>query len=154
VPDWHRNAVVDSLDVHQIKDSNGDGQGDFPGLVSALDYLDGLGVQCLWLLPIFDTPNRDNGYDVRDYYRLEESLGTPGDFATLLEQAQERGIRILVDLPFNHTSVEHSWFQHARKDRKSHYHDYYIWADTPPEDGEEKLIFGEQQGGNWCYEEA
>ena len=152
MPDWHRNAVIYSLDVHQFKDSNGDGQGDFPGLTSALDYLDGLGVQCLWLLPIFDTPNRDNGYDVRDYYRLDPSLGTPGEFATLLEQAQERGIRVLVDLPFNHTSVEHAWFQQARSDRTSPYHDYYVWADQPPEHGEEKLIFGDEQGGNWCYE--
>ena len=154
MPDWHRNAVVYSLDVHKFKDSDGDGLGDFAGLVSTLDYLQGMGVDCLWLLPVFDTPNCDNGYDVRDYYRLDATLGSAGDFARLLEAAQERGIRVLLDLPFNHTSTEHAWFQEARKDRRSKYHDYYIWVDQPPEDGEEKLIFGEEQGGNWCYEEG
>src|SRR5690606_35530142 len=109
------------------------------------------GIDCLWLLPVFDSPNRDNGYDVRDYYRLDRRLGNFGQFAELLDAAHARGMRVLLDLPVNHSSDQHAWFQEACRDRNSPCHDYYVWADEKPDGGEEKLIFGAEQGGNWCY---
>lgn len=148
---WYKNSIFYSLDVQSFMDGNGDGVGDFEGLANCLGYLKGLGVDCLWLLPIFDSPDRDNGYDVRDYFSLHHHLGNYGDFAHFLEEAENHAIRVLVDLPVNHTSAEHPWFQQARSDPDSHYHHYYIWCDEPPEDGEEKLILGEEQGGNWTH---
>lgn len=149
--DWYRNAIVYSLDVGSFKDSDNDGLGDFRGLTGALDYLQGMGVDCIWLLPVFDTPDRDNGYDVRDYFRLDARMGNFGQFAELLEEAHDRGMKVLLDLPVNHTSIEHAWFRQASSDRNSPYHDYYVWVDEKPKNGEEKLIFGEDQGGNWCH---
>ena len=113
-----------------------------------------MGVTCLWLLPFFPSPNRDNGYDVEDYYSVDARLGNLGTFAEFLEEADRRNIRVLADLVVNHTSVKHPWFQEARKSEDSPYRDYYIWADEPPEDGETKVVFGEQQEGNWAYDEA
>ena len=152
--DWYRNAIIYSLDVDTFKDSDDDGVGDFAGVASALDYLAGLGATCVWLLPVFATENRDNGYDVVDYYRVDPRLGGPGDFARLMEGCQERGIRVLLDLPVNHTSSAHPWFLEASSSRESPRHDWYVWADEKPENGKEKLIFGDQQDGNWCYVEA
>ncbi|QDG50557.1 trehalose synthase [Persicimonas caeni] len=151
---WYKNSVIYSLDVKAYMDSNSDGIGDFKGLTNCLDYLNGLGINCLWLLPIYDTPGRDNGYDVRDYYKLNEELGDFGDFSHFLEETEERGIHVVLDLPFNHTSIDHPWFQKALEDPDSKYRDYYIWTDDPDAHGEEKLIFGEQQSGNWCEDEA
>ncbi len=151
---WYKNAVIYSLDVETYMDSNGDGVGDFTGLSRCLDYLANLGVTCLWLLPFFPSPNRDNGYDVEDYYSVDARLGNLGTFAEFLEEADRRNIRVLADLVVNHTSVKHPWFQEARKSEDSPYRDYYIWADEPPEDGETKVVFGEQQEGNWAYDEA
>ncbi|NJW54704.1 alpha-amylase family glycosyl hydrolase, partial [Salinimicrobium oceani] len=131
---WYKNAVIYSLDVETFKDSNGDGTGDFKGLKNALPYLSSLGVTCLWLLPIFDTPNRDNGYDVKDYYKIDPRLGDLGHLAQLIDAAEEVGIRIIIDLAVNHTSIEHPWFQKSREDKNSKYRDYYIWVDEKPED--------------------
>lgn len=151
---WYKNAVIYSLDVETYMDSNGDGIGDFTGLSRCLDYLSNLGVTCLWLLPFYPSPNRDNGYDVKDYYAIDDRLGNLGTFSEFLEEAEVRNIRVLADLVVNHTSIEHPWFREARKSKDSPYRDYYIWADNPPEDGESKVIFGEQQEGNWEYDEA
>lgn len=101
---WYKNAIIYSLDVETFQDSDGDGIGDFRGLSSRLDYLAGLGVTCLWLLPFYPTPNRDNGYDVMDYYAVDSRLGSLGDFVECMIRAKERGIRIVVDLVVNHTS--------------------------------------------------
>lgn len=152
---WFRNAVIYEIDVENFKDANGDGIGDFQGLYNSLAYLEGLNVDCLWLLPIYKTPNRDNGYDVCDYYQIDPRLGDFSDFAYCLERAEQLGLNVLIDLPVNHTSVDHPWFRQARSDPDSPYRDFYVWCDEPPQDAEEKIIFGDQQSGNWEWcEEA
>ena len=113
---WYKNAVIYCLDVDTFQDGNGDGIGDFAGLTDRLDYLAGIGVTCVWLLPFYPTPDRDNGYDITDFYNVAPSLGTLGDFVDFTHQAEDRGIRVIVDLVVNHTSIEHPWFQAARRD--------------------------------------
>lgn len=150
---WYKNAIIYSLDVETFKDSNDDGTGDFEGLKGGLTYLSSLGVTCIWLLPIFDTPNRDNGYDVKDYYKIDPRLGDLGHFAQLIDAAEEVGIRILIDLAVNHTSVEHDWFQKAREDKDSKYRDYYIWVDEKPEDPDPNMMAEEgEKGTSWKYD--
>ena len=150
---WYKNAVVYSLDVETFFDGNGDGVGDFQGLTDKLDYLSGLNVTCLWLLPFFPSPNRDNGYDVLDYYGVDSRLGTLGDFVEFTHQARERGIRILIDLVVNHTSIEHPWFQAARSDQNSIYRDYYVWSKERPPNADEGMVFPGQQESVWTFDE-
>lgn len=150
---WYKNAVIYCLDIESFLDSNDDGIGDFPGLRQQLNYIANLGANCIWILPFYDTPNKDNGYDVRDYYQVDKRLGDLGHFAELLDTAEEYGIRVIIDLVANHTSDEHFWFQKARKDKKSPYRDYYIWSEKKPKDDGEHAIFGEKQGhSNWRYD--
>ena len=150
---WYKNAVIYSLDVETFKDATGDGTGDFKGLKNALPYLSSLGVTCLWLLPIFDTPNRDNGYDVRDFYKIDSRLGDMGHFAQLIDAAEEVGMRILIDLAVNHTSTEHFWFKESRKDKNSKYRDYYIWVDEKPEDPAPNMMAEEgENSSSWKYD--
>jgi maltose alpha-D-glucosyltransferase/alpha-amylase len=152
---WYKNAVIYALDVETFYDSDGDGVGDFRGLTQRLDYLSGLGVTCLWLLPFYPTPNRDDGYDVADYYNIDPRLGTLGDFVVFMREARERGIRVLVDLVVNHTSVDHPWFQEARRDPASKYRDYYIWTDEPPPlERRGGVVFPGEQVSNWAYDEV
>jgi len=125
---WHEDAVLYSIDVKTFNDSDGDGWGDFRGVIDRLDYLDELGVDCLWLRPFYPSPLRDNGYDVADYRDVDDRLGTLADFRALCDRAHDRGIRVLTDLVFNHTSTDHEWFQRAREDPQSEYHDYYLWT--------------------------
>ena len=139
---WYKNAVFYALDVHTFQDSNGDGIGDFPGATRRLGHLADLGVTCVWLLPFYPTPDRDNGYDIKDYYGVDPRYGTLDDFEAFLHRAGELGLRVLLDLVLNHTSDEHHWFQAARRDPKSRYRHYYVWADTPPPpDEKSKSIF-------------
>ena len=149
---WYKNAVIYSLHVESFLDGNGDGIGDFQGLTRSLDYLSGLGVTCIWLLPFFPSPNRDHGYDIADYLNVDPRFGTLGHFVEFLDAAEERGIRTIIDLVLNHTSVDHPWFQEARKDRNSRYRNYYIWRDEKPSDPNEDVIFGHHQDGNWEYD--
>ena len=151
---WYKDAVIYSLDVDSFQDSDGDGVGDFRGLTGRLDYLAGLGVNCLWLLPFYPSPNRDNGYDVMDYYGVDPRLGTPGDFVEFLHQARERGMRVLADLVVNHTSDQHPWFRAARRSRTSRYHDFYVWSDTLPENAQDGMVFPGYQNGIWAFDEA
>jgi maltose alpha-D-glucosyltransferase/alpha-amylase len=151
---WHKNAVIYSLDVETFMDGNGDGVGDFEGLTSQIDYLAGLGVTCLWLLPFHPSPNRDNGYDVTDYYGVDPRLGTPGDFVEFARAARERGIRILTDLVVNHTSDEHPWFRQARSDPRSKYRDWYVWSKTKPKDVHKGIAFPGFQKSIWSYDEV
>lgn len=150
---WYKNAVVYCLDIESFLDTNDDGIGDFSGLRKQLNYIANLGANCIWILPFYDTPNKDNGYDVRDYYQIDKRLGDLGHFAELLDTAEEFGIRVIIDLVANHTSEEHFWFQEARKDENSEFRDYYIWSKEKPKDDGEHAIFGKQQGGsNWRYD--
>src|SRR5690606_28499452 len=125
---WWKNAIIYCVDVQSFLDTSADGVGDLDGLTQRIDYLAGIGVTCLWLMPIYPSPGRDFGYDVADYYGIAEQYGTLGDLVELVRTARERGIRVIMDLVINHTSVDHPWFQAARRDRKSTYHDFYVWA--------------------------
>ena len=151
---WYKNAVIYSLHVETFLDGNGDGIGDFPGLTRSLDYLAGLGVNCIWLLPFFPSPNRDHGYDISDFLNVDPRFGTLAHFVEFLDAAEERGIRVIIDLVLNHTSIDHQWFQEARRDRNSKYRKYYIWRDEKPENPNEDIIFAHHQNGNWEYDEV
>lgn len=151
---WYKHAVMYALDVETFQDSNGDGIGDFKGLISRMDYLATLGINCLWLLPFYPSPNRDNGYDITDYYNVDSRLGNLGDFAAAVQAANERGIRILVDLVVNHTSNEHPWFQEARRDKSSPFRDYYTWSKEKPEDPRYDPAFSGQDNSVWSYDEV
>jgi maltose alpha-D-glucosyltransferase/alpha-amylase len=150
---WYKSAVVYCLDVETYMDANGDGIGDFEGLTARLDYLAGLGITCIWLMPFYPTPNRDNGYDVKDFYNVDPRLGTLGDFVEFTRQSNERGMRVIIDLVVNHTSIEHPWFQEACKSKDSKYRDFYVWADEKPEDAHKGVIFPGVQGTTWTYSE-
>ena len=128
---WWKNAVVYCLDVETYKDGNGDGIGDFRGLTQQVDHLDRLGVTCIWLMPFFPSPSRDDGYDIDDFYSVDPRLGTLGDFVEFMRTARDRGMRVIADLVVNHTSDEHPWFKEARSSRDSPKRDWYIWQDKP-----------------------
>jgi maltose alpha-D-glucosyltransferase/alpha-amylase len=149
---WYKNAVIYSLHVESFMDANGDGVGDFNGLTRSLDYLAGLGITCIWLLPFFPTPNRDHGYDISDFLNVDPRFGNLGHFVEFLDEAEERGIRVIIDLVLNHTSVDHPWFQEARKNKDSKFRKYYIWVDQKPTDGKEDIVFGHHQDGNWEFD--
>jgi trehalose synthase len=150
---WWKNAVLYCLDVQTFHDSDGDGCGDLVGLTERIDYLAGLGVTCIWLMPFSPSPNRDDGYDITDFYAVDPRLGTLGDLVELVRTAGDRGIRVIADLVVNHTSVEHPWFRQARTGRESPYHDFYVWRDEAPR-GEEEVVFPDQESSNWTYDEA
>ncbi len=134
-PDWYRHAVFYEVYVRSFQDSNGDGIGDLPGLVSRLDDLKSLGVDALWLMPIFKSPFKDSGYDVSDYDSISPEYGTMEDLKKLLAEAHARKMRVFLDLVFNHTSAEHPWFQESRASKASPKSDYYVWSDTPSAPG-------------------
>ena len=151
---WYRNAVIYSLDVRTFQDSNSDGIGDFVGLTSRLDYLARLGVTTLWLSPIHPTTGRDGGYDVLDHYAVDPALGSLGDFAEFLDQADERGLRVMIDLVVNHTSNEHPWFTAACGDPSSPYRDWYVWSQQEPPDRTQGMVFPGVQKETWTYDET
>jgi maltose alpha-D-glucosyltransferase/alpha-amylase len=150
---WYKDAIFYELYVRAFKDSNGDGHGDLAGVVEKLDYLQALGVTCLWLLPVYPSPLRDDGYDIADYYGVHSSYGTLDDFKTLVDEAHRRGLRIIMDLVLNHTSDQHPWFQAARASRTSPYRDYYVWSDTDQKYKEARIIFVDTEPSNWTYDE-
>ena len=150
---WYKEAVVYCVEVDLFQDSDGDGCGDLPGLTSRLDYLARLGVTCLWLNPIHPSPQRDNGYDISDYYGIDARLGTLGDFTELAVEARERGIRLLLDLVVNHTSDQHPWFQSARSDPGSPFRDWYVWSDTEPADRRQGIVFPGEQRETWTFDQ-
>lgn len=146
---WYKNAIFYCLDVEKYQDGNGDGIGDFEGLMRRPDYLHVLGVTCLWLQPFYKSPFRDNGYDVADYYTVHEKHGSLGDFVEFINRADALGIRVIVDLVVNHTSVECEWFKAARADRRSFFRDWYVWADERPKDHKEGIVFPGKQKTTW-----
>ena len=151
---WYKNVIFYCLDVETYADSNGDGIGDFPGLTSRLDYLAGLGVNCLWLLPFYLSPGRDDGYDITDYCSVDPRFGSMADFTEFMVEARERGIHVILDLVPNHTSNEHPWFQAARSDPDSPYREYYVWRHDDPGDTSGKVVFPGFQDGIWTYDEV
>jgi maltose alpha-D-glucosyltransferase/alpha-amylase len=149
---WYKNAVIYCLDVEKYQDANGDGIGDFEGLMRRLDYLAGLGATCVWLQPFYPSPNRDNGYDVTDYYNVHEKHGSLGDFVSFMNHAEALGIRVILDLVVNHTSVDSPWFQAARSSPKSHYRDWYVWSNERPKNHKEGIVFPGEQKTTWTLD--
>lgn len=151
---WFKNAVIYCLNVATYMDCNGDGVGDFEGLSRRMDYLHALGVTCVWLQPFYGSPNRDNGYDVSDYYGVSPRFGSSGDFVECMNHAHALGLRVVVDLVANHTSIDHPWFQSARADPDSPYRDWYVWADKRPRDHAEGVVFPPMQKTTWTRDKA
>jgi maltose alpha-D-glucosyltransferase / alpha-amylase len=146
---WYKNAIVYCLDVEKYQDANGDGSGDFEGLMRRLDYLQGLGVTCVWLQPFYPSPNRDNGYDVTDFYGVNPKHGSLGDFVAFMRHADALGIRVIIDLVVNHTSIDSPWFQQARSDPHSFFRDWYVWSDFRPKNHKDGIVFPGQQRTTW-----
>ena len=149
---WYKNAVVYSLSVGTYMDSNGDGVGDFTGLTRRLDYLAGLGVTAIWLMPFQVSPHRDGGYDISDYYGVDPRYGTLGDFVEFAHGAEQRGIRVLIDLVVNHTSEQHPWFQSARCDPQSEFRDWYVWSPKKPAGADQGVVFPGVQKSTWTFD--
>ena len=145
---WWKNAVVYCLDVETYCDSDGDGVGDFRGLIGKVDYLAGLGVTCVWLMPFYPSPNRDDGYDISDFYGVDPRLGTLGDFVEFVRTAADRGIRVILDLVVNHTSDEHPWFVQSRSAVDAPQRDWYVWREEPAE-SPASLAFPDKETSNW-----
>jgi maltose alpha-D-glucosyltransferase/alpha-amylase len=151
---WYKNAVIYCLDVEKYQDSDDDGVGDFEGLSRRLDYLSGLGVTCVWLQPFYPSPNRDNGYDVAEFYGVHSKHGSLGDFVEFMNHARAIGMRVILDLVVNHTSIDHPWFQSARHDPKSFFRDWYVWADERPQDHKTGIVFPGSQDTTWTWDKA
>jgi trehalose synthase len=149
---WWKDAVVYCLDVETFLDWNGDGCGDFVGLTERVDYLAGLGISCLWLMPFYPSPNRDDGYDITDFFAVDPSYGTFGDFTALIRTCRDRGIRVIADFVMNHTSDQHPWFQAARSDPGSPYRDFYVWRDERPPEKPGDVVFPDRENSNWAYD--
>lgn len=141
---WWKSSVIYCLDVETYLDDDGDGIGDFVGLGRRMDYLSDLGVTCVWLMPFYPTADRDDGYDVTDFYGVDPRLGSHGDLVEVVRSARDRGMRVIVDLVVNHTSDRHPWFQAARRSRNSRFRDFYVWRDEPPANSENTVFPGEE----------
>jgi maltose alpha-D-glucosyltransferase / alpha-amylase len=150
---WYKNAIIYCLSVGTYMDANGDGIGDFRGLARRLDYLHGLGVTGIWLMPFQTSPHRDDGYDVSDYYSVDPRYGTLGDFVDFTHGAKQRGIRVLIDLVVNHTSDQHPWFKEARRDPQSQYREWYVWSKKKPKNAKTGMVFPGVQKTTWTYDD-
>ena len=150
---WWKNAVFYCLDVETFLDWDGDGCGDLPGLCERIDYLTGLGIDCVWLMPFMPSCQRDDGYDITDFYGIDPRLGTHGDLTDVVRTAREGGIRVIADLVVNHTSDEHPWFKEARRGPESPFHDFYVWRDDKPEERPGDVVFPDREDSNWAFDE-
>jgi maltose alpha-D-glucosyltransferase/alpha-amylase len=151
-PDWYKRSVFYEVLIRGFQDANGDGTGDIKGLTSRLDYLQWLGIDCIWLLPIYSSPLRDGGYDIADYLRILPEYGSIADFVELIEQSHKRGIRIIADLVMNHTSDQHPWFQASRSDPGGPFGDFYVWGDNPDKYAGARVIFVDTETSNWTFD--
>ena len=151
---WYKNGVIYCLSVATFMDANGDGVGDFQGLARRLDYLRGLGMTTIWLMPFQTSPGRDGGYDISDYYNVDPRYGTLGDFVEFTHDATQRGMRVLIDLVVNHTSDQHPWFQAARRDPKSKYREFYVWSKHRPAHANDGVVFPGVQKSTWTYDKV
>ena len=150
---WWKNAVVYCLDVETFMDWDGDGCGDFTGLAQRIDHLADLGVTCLWLMPFYPTAERDDGYDITDFYGVDPRLGSHGDLVEVIRTAKDRGIRVIADLVVNHTSIEHPWFRSARQAVDAPFRDFYVWRSDEPPDTSDQVVFPDQESGVWTRTE-
>ena len=151
--DWYKDAIIYQLHVRAFFDSNNDGIGDFGGLAQRLDYISDLGADTIWLLPFYQSPLRDDGYDISDYKMVHPAYGTVEDFRDFVEQAHARGLRIITELVVNHTSDQHSWFQRARRSPPgSPERDYYVWSETGHEYEDARIIFLDSEVSNWTWD--
>jgi maltose alpha-D-glucosyltransferase/alpha-amylase len=151
---WYKNAVFYQVYVRAFFDSNADGHGDLLGLTLKLNYLQELGVDCLWLMPIYPSPLLDDGYDIADYYGIHPDYGDLADFKDLIQAAHQRGMRVITDLVLNHTSDQHTWFQSARQGRNDPYHDYYVWSDSDQKYAGARIIFVDKENSNWTWDDS
>jgi len=152
-PLWYKDAIIYELHIKTFYDSNGDGIGDFRGLIEKLDYLEHLGVTALWLLPFYPSPLKDDGYDIADYYNVHQDYGSLRDFRELLRQAHRRGMRVITELVLNHTSDQHLWFQRARQAKPgSTWRNFYVWSDTPEKYKDARVIFKDFEPSNWAWD--
>ncbi|CAN5324828.1 alpha-amylase family protein [soil metagenome] len=149
---WYKNAVIYSLDVDTFMDLNGDGIGDFEGLARRLDYLHAMGIDTVWLAPFQPTPNKDNGYDIKDYYGVDPKFGSGGNFVEFMYQANKRGIKVIIDLVVNHTSDQHQWFQDARSSKDAKHRKWYVWSEEKPSDWNEGMVFPGVQDSTWTFD--
>ena len=148
-PLWFKDAVFYEAPVKSFFDSDNNGIGDFRGMAEKLDYIRQLGVDCIWLLPMYPSPYKDDGYDISDFMSIHHDYGTVADFKALLDAAHERGLKVIADLVVNHTSDQHAWFQEGRKDPDSPYRDYYVWSDDPTRYADARIIFIDTEVSNW-----
>ncbi|WP_214323433.1 maltose alpha-D-glucosyltransferase [Nonomuraea sediminis] len=151
-PHWYKRAVFYEVLIRGFADSNGDGTGDIKGLISKLDYLQWLGVDCLWLLPLYESPLRDGGYDIADFMKILPEFGDLGDFVKLVDEAHKRGMRVIADLVMNHTSDAHPWFQASRHDPEGPFGDFYVWSDSDTQYQDARIIFIDTEASNWTYD--
>jgi maltose alpha-D-glucosyltransferase / alpha-amylase len=151
---WYKRAVFYEVYVRAFSDSNGDGHGDLRGLMSKLDYIKDLGVDCIWLLPIYPSPLRDDGYDIADYYGVLKEYGTVEDFRALIDAVHARGMRLIADLVMNHTSDQCEWFQQSRSSRDNPYRDWYVWSDSDQIYKDARIIFTDTEKSNWTWDEV
>ncbi|MGH2366520.1 MAG: alpha-amylase family glycosyl hydrolase, partial [Chloroflexota bacterium] len=149
---WYKEAIIYELHVRAFCDSNNDGEGDFQGLTEKLDYLQDLGVTCLWLLPMYPSPMRDDGYDIADYRDINPRYGNMSDFDHFLQEAHRRGLRVVTELVLNHTSDQHPWFQAARQSPESEFRDYYVWSDDDQRYQDARIIFLDTERSNWTWD--
>jgi len=149
---WYKDAIIYEVHVKSFYDSNNDGIGDFRGLTLKLDYIKSLGVDCIWLLPFYPSPLKDDGYDAADFYDVHPDYGELRDFEEFIQEAHRRGIRVIADMVFNHVSSDHSWFQEARSDPKSSKRDYFVWSDTDKKYEDARIIFVDTEESNWTWD--
>ena len=146
---WWKNAVIYCLDIETFCDSDGDGVGDFAGAAQRMDYLAELGVTCVWLMPFYPSPQRDDGYDIVDFYGVDGRLGTLGDLVEFIRTAKDRGMRVIADLVVNHTSDQHPWFKQARSSKDNPYRDFYVWRSEEPPDTSREVVFPDKENSIW-----
>jgi maltose alpha-D-glucosyltransferase/alpha-amylase len=152
IHDWYKDAIIYEVSLRSYFDASNDGNGDFLGLMSKLDYIQSLGVNCIWLLPFYVSPLRDGGYDIADFREIHPDYGTLDDFKAFLDEAHRRGLRVVTELVINHTSDQHFWFQEGRKDPQSPYRDYYVWSDTDQRYQDARIIFTDTEPSNWTWD--